>query len=444
MSNYWWWLILSQVTGSPVLALVLLFAGGWALDQFTLGILPSPLRTFRRWRRSDALADLLAINPHDRRARFELADLLVGQRRYERALEVLKPNVAAGDSDPGTLFIMGCAAYGAGFAKEAETFLSEALEQDPEYRLGAILLEQGRGRLAAGDPLGAQEVLTPFCAQRVGTVEGRVLLAQACDARGEKEEAARWRREAWKEYASAPAFLQRQERSWAWRIRPWRPILLALLVGALGFGVVQLLPHLRSALPGGRGGAAALLPMMGPAGVMAPPSLTPEQQARYREALAPPVQPGGGPIDPARFVRLPPDAIAGTAKLRNRWMPGDPDPRHAARALPGDMLCRLWARYGAPDGPEPDFSYAFRDARTGVVFSAYSAGSGPAYGAGIDLVNRQGPDRTAARASAELTIGAFDQLLDETQPVDCSRKFSGDEGAYVSGVRGGVPFADDL
>ncbi len=260
MSNYWWWLILSQVTGSPLLALLVLGFGGWALDQFTLGILPSPRRAYRRWRRTAALSDLLSVNPHDRRARYELADLFCDHHRFARALEVLKPNVAAGDSDAATLYLMGRAAYGSGHRREAETFLGESLEQDPEYRMGAPLLELGRWRLAAGDFAGAQAVVQEFCKGRKGTVEGRVLLAQACEGRGEKDEAARWRAEAWAEYATAPSFLQRQERWWAWRIRPWRPVVLGLAVALLGYGLLQVLAQLRPAPAPREGGAMSASP----------------------------------------------------------------------------------------------------------------------------------------------------------------------------------------
>ena len=303
MSNYGWWLILSQVTGSPVMALVLLGVGGWALDQFTLGILPSPLRAYRRWRRTSSLTELLTINPHDRRARFELADLLCDHRRFARALEVLKPNVAAGDSDAATLYLMGRAAYGSGHPREAETFLGESLEQDPEYRMGATLLELGRGRLAAGDVAGAETALRDFCKRRQGTVEGRVLLSQACAARGDQAEADRWRSEAWKEYATAPPFLQRQERWWAWRIRPWRPALLALAVSIVAYGLLQLLPLLRPA-PAPRGAAMRAAPQGGFPTFMAAPGMSAEAQERYRQLASLPEHPGGGPIDPQRFDRL--------------------------------------------------------------------------------------------------------------------------------------------
>ena len=81
MSKWFLWMFLSYVTRSPVLALLLVSGIAYVVDRYTFGILPRPLRMFGRWRRVGYLERLLKANPHDRRARFELADLRVGQRR---------------------------------------------------------------------------------------------------------------------------------------------------------------------------------------------------------------------------------------------------------------------------------------------------------------------------------------------------------------------------
>ena len=55
---------------------------------------------------------------------------------------------------------------------------------------------------------------------------------------------ARARDEAWREYAALPRFRRQHERPYAWRIRPWRPALVAV---ALALAAALLL---RSVLPG--------------------------------------------------------------------------------------------------------------------------------------------------------------------------------------------------
>ncbi|WNG33924.1 tetratricopeptide repeat protein [Archangium minus] len=238
------WLVLSALTGSPVLSALAVLGFIWVADRYTVGILPSPFRALGRWQRASKLQRMLQANPHDRRARYELADLWVRRGKYAAAVEVLKPNLEAGDDDQATLFLLGVAYLGAGDAARGELLLDEAAKQEPGYQMGAIDLERGRFRLARGDLKGAIEALERLRAARPGTVEGRVLLAQALDRSGRDGEGALMREEAWKEYVVAPGFQRRRERLWAWRARPSRPIAygaVLVVVLALGFSLVSRL-----------------------------------------------------------------------------------------------------------------------------------------------------------------------------------------------------------
>ncbi|XXF79222.1 hypothetical protein P2318_05565 [Myxococcaceae bacterium GXIMD 01537] len=236
MSKWLLWMLLVSLTRSPLLSLVLVLVLVWGVDHFTMRVLPSPMRLVARWRRASYLEQLLMTNPHDRRARSELADLRIGQRRYADAVRVLKPNLEAGDEDVDTLYLLGVASLGAGQAPQGELLLDEAEKLNPDYKLGAIDLERGRWRLARGDAKGAVEALERFCKGRHGTVEGRVLLAKALDKGGRDADAALMRDEAWREYVAAPGFQRRRERRWAWTARPSRPATYALLA-ALGLGL---------------------------------------------------------------------------------------------------------------------------------------------------------------------------------------------------------------
>ncbi|QRK12892.1 tetratricopeptide repeat protein [Archangium violaceum] len=238
------WLVLSALTGSPVLSALAVLGFLWVADRYTVGILPSPFRALGRWQRASKLQRMLQTNPHDRRARYELADLWVGRGKYAAAVEVLKPNLEAGDDDAATLFLLGVAYLGAGDAARGELLLEEASKHEPGYQMGAIDLERGRFRLARGDLKGAIEALERLRAARPGTVEGRVLLARALDRSGRDGEGALMREEAWKEYVIAPGFQRRRERLWAWRARPSRPIAYGaalVVVLALGFSLVSRL-----------------------------------------------------------------------------------------------------------------------------------------------------------------------------------------------------------
>ncbi|ACG71665.1 Tetratricopeptide TPR_4 [Anaeromyxobacter sp. K] len=228
MSKLLLFYLLVQLTGSPLGALALLLAVWWATDRMTVGVLPDPLRGVARWRRRLQLARALEVNPHDRRARLELADLLLAGRRPARAAQVLRPNVEAGDEDAHTAFLMGAALGRSGQAEPAERALAVARAADPDFRAGEIDLELGRQRLGRGDAAGAREALERLLVERPGSVEGRLWLARALDKLGDQDGARRRREEGWREYVSLPRFHRKHERPFAWRLQPWRPAAVAL------------------------------------------------------------------------------------------------------------------------------------------------------------------------------------------------------------------------
>lgn len=250
MSQWMLWMLLSWLTGNPLLALGILVAAWWLGDRATFQVLPDPLRFLHRRRRMAALRQALDANPHDRRARLELANLLLDAGRPGEAAALLGPNVEAGDDDVHTCFAMGAALARSGERERGERFLAAARERDPDFRLGEIDLELGRLRLRSGDAAGAVEPLTRLVAARPGTVEGRYWLARALSQQGDVAGAARLREQAWREYAVLPRFRRQHERPFAWRIRPWRPALVAAAVLlAAAVAVRALGPSLAGARP---------------------------------------------------------------------------------------------------------------------------------------------------------------------------------------------------
>lgn len=236
MSSTWLlWIVLASLTQNPLLAVVVLIALLWGTDRLALGILPSPLRTFARWRRTQRLRQDLAMNPHDRRASLELAMLRLDAGAGEEVVKLLKPNLEAGDDDPVTLFTMAVACGRAGKLPPAETFFNEVRSRDPSFRMGAVDLELGRARLKNGEAAKAIPALEALVRARPGTVEGRVLLAQAtASADNDKDAAKRWNDAAWETYRTSPWYVRRQQRLWAWRARPMRPVIyLTVVVVAL-------------------------------------------------------------------------------------------------------------------------------------------------------------------------------------------------------------------
>ncbi|WP_244238209.1 hypothetical protein [Corallococcus terminator] len=245
MTKWLLWMGLTLLTGSPLMSLALLAVLLFAADRFTLQVIPSPVRALKKWQRAGELAGTILTNTHDRRARAELADIRLGQKRYAEAVDLLRPNLDAGDDDVDTLYLLGVAYLGAGEAPKGELLLDEAARLDADYRQGAIDLERGRFRLQRGDLKNAREALERFLLVRQGSVEGRVLLSRVLLKEGLVAEAKAMRDAAWREYTVAPRFQRRRDRWWAYRARPSRPLTyaaLALVMMGVGAYVTRQLP----------------------------------------------------------------------------------------------------------------------------------------------------------------------------------------------------------
>lgn len=236
MSGWLQWIILAGLTGSPLGAAIFLVLFWSVVDRFTFGVLPDPLRPLMRWQRRLRVEKTLAQNPHDGRARLELAQLYIESGRGKAAVEVLRPTFDAGADDLHSVFTMGVACLQAGFVEQGEKLLAHAEELDRNFRMGELFLVRGRYRLARGDFAGAKTELETFVKLRSGTVQGRTLLARAHAGLGDDATAALLRDEAWREFTLAPRFQRRLERFWAWRAKPSRPATYLLII-ALVFGV---------------------------------------------------------------------------------------------------------------------------------------------------------------------------------------------------------------
>ena len=258
--------LLWMLTGSPLTAGLVLLAAYAVADWYTFGFLRGVARAFDSWRRGNRLEHLLLLNPHDRKARADWGEILLSQRRWGKVLEVVTPVAQADPHDLAALYLLGVACLHQGKVEQGELFLEEVADTDAEFRRGEALLELGRARLARGDKTAALP-LAAFSKAHPHSVDGHFALSQAHALEGDPAAAQAARDRCWHEYTTSLPYQRRQDRLWAWRARPGRP----LLYGAIALGVVLLFAlALKEAGPpdwarGGarRGQAAAAAPYQG-------------------------------------------------------------------------------------------------------------------------------------------------------------------------------------
>jgi hypothetical protein len=124
-----------------------------------------------------------------------------------------------------------------------------------------------------------------------------------------------------------------------------------------------------------------------------------------------------------RFVRVDDKLAHGTSLILNREIKNP-------NAMIGDFLSRIWRIYGEPKNVNYEgFVYTFKDTKTGLLFTAYSAGSGPAYGGKYEESEKLIP-----------VIKSFDEMLDSTTPADCELQFETDFGTMKSGAKNETPY----
>lgn len=220
--------ILWMLTGSPVAAAAILLAAYAIADWYTFGFLRGVARAVAGFRRGRRLRLVLLHNPHDRKARADLGAILLSQRRHARAIEVVKP---LADEDPHNLqalYLLGIACLATGRVDQGELFLSEVHKAEPGFKDGDPLLELARWRARRRSP-GAIEPLREFLKTHPHHVEARYLLARALQSAGDAAGASAERDRCWQEYETELPYQRRQDRLWAWRARPSRPMLYALV-----------------------------------------------------------------------------------------------------------------------------------------------------------------------------------------------------------------------
>ncbi len=337
---------------------------------------------------------------------------------------MLEPHVDDADADAETAFLIGRAAFGAGQRDRAEAAMERARTLGLRRPPGAIDLELGRGRLACQDPEAACEALEAFLATNPSSIEGKALLSDALEARGDAPAAAELRALAWRGYRRMPATERGDVRLWAYHANP--RALTSYVAGSLAvlLGLAWLLPKaLEASTPAM---AAASGDLTGP-----PPSPARFERVLERSILERIIQDSRSePGIPSLTVPPAEDEVY----FAVRWdLDDDYEVDDPAKLDPVDFACRLAALYGPPDRRSGDL-FIFRDRKSGGTIHASLGESGPEYYA-------YGAPRVGLREA----IFALERLVASTPPIDCSfvhANGQGLQGLLRSGLTDGQSWTE--
>ncbi|WP_219838371.1 lipopolysaccharide assembly protein LapB [Paenibacillus sp. R14(2021)] len=204
-----WWL-----TGSPILAVIVLIVIFYALERRFIGLTPSIVRPIRRLRTIGRLRQQIRMNPNDIPAKHELARLLIERKHDKEAKGWLMPLQDALENSAEFWDDLGTSLMHLGEMEAAEAAIGNALSINPRVKYGTPYL-----RLAAiyakKDPQKAVGHLQAFRAIHSSSIEAYYKLAGLYELLGQKEEARRSLAECKEIYRALPRYKRRQERKWA-------------------------------------------------------------------------------------------------------------------------------------------------------------------------------------------------------------------------------------
>jgi tetratricopeptide (TPR) repeat protein len=219
MRNLFLFFIITFLTGSPLIALLVIIGIYLALDYQFIGVSRGLFGRFRRNTEIRFLKQGLTINPHDAIARSKLGRLLVEARRYHEAVPHLEKAMERMPDPEGITCDLGLAYLWTGKDPEGEALIRSALERNSKVRYGEPYLRWGEFLLKQGRFKDAAEVLEQFRSIHSSSIAGCYLLGEAYRRSGEGEKAALAYQNAIEMFGQSPRYKRRVERLWAWKSR---------------------------------------------------------------------------------------------------------------------------------------------------------------------------------------------------------------------------------
>lgn len=216
MSKFMILVFLSWLTGSPLLALLILLVIVYFIDRRFIGIFPSISKPFRHSRNISRLRQQISLNHFDVSSKRELARLLLERRKFTEAYNLLLEVQSSSESSAEYWNDLGTASLGLGRIEEGEELILRALHLNDHVRYGQPYVHLASA-FRTIDPQKALQYAAKFGEIQSSSSEAFYLLGVLYQSLGQKEEAKRALDESIAIYRTLPKYKKRHERKWALR-----------------------------------------------------------------------------------------------------------------------------------------------------------------------------------------------------------------------------------
>jgi len=206
--------LLTWLTGSPLMALIVLVIVYYVIDRRFIGIFPSVTAPFKRTSRLRELKRHLRTHVHDTSAKLEAARLLIQRKNYREAEEYLRQILPIMEDSAEVLFELGLCRLKQGDTADGEQWIKRGLELNPRVAYGAPYLRLGEA-FADKEPEKAVAFLQRFRELNSSSCEAYYRLGQIYDRMGKRADAQAAYRETVEVYRSLPKYKRRSERRFA-------------------------------------------------------------------------------------------------------------------------------------------------------------------------------------------------------------------------------------
>lgn len=214
MSKLLLFFALTWLTGSPIVALIVLLVVFYVLERRFIGLTPSVLKPLKRSRRLSRLRQELRMSPHQTSAKLEAARILMERKQFAEAGELLRQVASVMDDSADVRAELGICELKLGDLEAGERLLLEALDMNPRIKYGEPYLRLAEA-WAGRDASKAIGYLREFASIQSSSCEAYYRLGRLYEQLGQKEEARQAYRETVELYRGLPKYKRRFERKWA-------------------------------------------------------------------------------------------------------------------------------------------------------------------------------------------------------------------------------------